>query len=70
VNITLDPHIIEKAKEFMAKIGETSFSSFVEGLIDCVVRESCEGCPSFEELPEAEKVKIKGKVGVGKQVTD
>jgi hypothetical protein len=70
VNITLDPHIIEKARKFMAEIGETSFSSLVEGLIDCVVRETCEGCPAYEDLPESEKAKIKGKVGAGKQLVD
>ena len=70
VNITLDPHIIEKARDFMAEIGETSFSNFVEGLIDCAARETCEGCPSYEELPDEKKAAITGKVGVGKQITD
>lgn len=68
VNITLDPHILEKGKEYMTKIGETSLSSFVEGLIDCIVRETCEGCPAYEDLPEKEKDRIEDKVGVAKRI--
>jgi len=30
------------------------------------MRDSCEGCPAYENLPEEEKAKITGKVGVGK----
>ncbi len=70
VNITLDPHIIEKARVYMAKIGETSMSSFIEGLIDCAVRDTCDGCPNYEEMPEEEQAKVTGKRGAGKQITE
>ena len=52
----------------MAKVGETSLSAFTESLYECVLRDSCEGCPVYENLPEEEKAKITGKVGVGKWI--
>lgn len=70
VNLTLDRHVLDGARNLMAEIGETSLSNFVEGLIDCVLRDTCEGCSAYEELPEAEKAKITGKVGAGKWTTE
>ena len=66
VNLTIDAHVLERVKEFMAEIGETSLSNFVEGLFECVLRDTCEGCPAYDELPQEDKAKITGKVGVGK----
>lgn len=66
VNLTIDPHVLERVKQFMGEIGETSLSNFVEGLFECVLRDTCEGCPGYEELPDDEKAKIVGKFGVGK----
>ncbi len=70
VNLTIDPSLLQRVRELMKDIGETSLSNFTEGLYDCVLRDTCEGCPSYEELPAEEKAKIKGKVGVGKWVED
>jgi len=54
----------------MEKEGETNLSAIIEGFIDCGIRDTCEGCPAYEELPEEEKAKIKGKAGVGKWVEE
>ena len=66
MSITIDPHILDALKKWMEKEGEHNFSAVIEGFIDCGVRDSCEGCPDYEELPKEEKDKISGKVGVGK----
>lgn len=66
VSLTLDPHILASLKKEMQRLGETNFSNFVEGIFDCFLRETCEGCPAYENLPREEKAKITGKVGVGK----
>jgi hypothetical protein len=70
VNLTIDPTLLRRIRELMVKHEEPSLSSFTEGLYDCVLRDDCEGCPAYEELPEEEKVIITGKVGVGKQLTE
>ena len=70
VNLTIDPAILLRIRELMGEQGETSLSSFTEGLYDCILRDDCEGCPAYGELPEEEKAKITGKVGVGKQLTE
>lgn len=70
VNLTLDPHILEDARKLMAEIGEVSLSNFVEGLIECVLRDSCEGCSAYDDLPDEEKARISGKVGAGKWITE
>ncbi len=70
INLTIDPDVLHKVRDLMNELGETSLSSFTEGLYDCVLRDDCEGCSAYEGLPEAEKVRIKGKVGVGKQIID
>lgn len=70
INLTIDPDVLHKVRDLMSELGETSLSSFTEGLYDCVLRDDCEGCPAYEGLPEEDKVKIKGKVGVGKQIID
>jgi len=53
----------------MREIGETSLSSFTEGLYECVLRDSCDGCLAYDSLSDEEKDKITGKVGVGKWTT-
>jgi hypothetical protein len=68
VNLTIDPDLLDKVRNLMNKIGESSLSRFTEGLYDCILRDDCKGCPAYEELPKEEKSKITGKVGVGKQV--
>jgi len=50
----------------MEREGETNLSAVIQGFIDCGIRDTCEGCPSYEELPEDEKEEVKGKAGVGK----
>lgn len=66
VNLTIDPAVLNKIRDFMGELGETSLSNFTEGLYECVLRDSCEGCPTYDDLPEEEKAQITGKVGVGK----
>ncbi len=70
VNMTIDPDVLVKIKDLMVELGETSLSSFTEGLYECVLRDDCEGCPAYENLPEEEKTKVTGKVGVGKWESD
>ena len=70
VNMTIDPDVLVRIKDLMAELGETSLSNFTEGLYECVLRTNCEGCPAYENLPEEEKTKVTGKVGVGKWETD
>ena len=70
INLTIAPDVLSKIRELMAEVGETSLSAFTESLYECVLRDSCEGCPAYENLPEDEKVKITGKVGVGKWITN
>lgn len=69
LSITIDPHLLDDLKRWMEKEGETNLSAVIEGFIDCGIRDTCEGCPAYEELPEAEKAKITGKAGVGKWET-
>ena len=68
LSITIDPHVLDALKQWMKKEGETNLSAVIEGFIDCGIRDTCEGCPAYEELPEAEKAKIKGKAGVEKWI--
>ena len=68
VNLTIDPDLLDRVRKLMNKMGEASLSRFTEGLYDCILRDDCKGCPAYEELPEEEKSKITGKVGVGKQI--
>ena len=70
VSFTLDPHIVASLKKEMVRLEETNFSSFVDGIFDCFLRETCEGCPAYEELSDEEKDKITGKVGAGKWITN
>jgi hypothetical protein len=70
INLTIDPDLLSRVRKLMRELGETSLSNFTEGLYDCVLRDSCDGCPAYEDLPEGEKAKIKGKTGVGKWVED
>jgi len=70
INLTIDPDVLSKVRRLMSELGETSLSSFTEGLYECVLRDDCMGCPAYEELPNEEKGKITGKVGVGKWITN
>jgi len=69
VSLTLDPHIVAFLKGEMERLGERNFSNFVEGIFECFLRDSCEGCPTYEALPNEEKDKITGKIGAGKWIT-
>ena len=70
INLTSDPDVLHKVRDLMNELGETSLSNFTEGLYECVLRDDCEGCLAYEELPDDEKRKIKGKIGVGKQIIE
>jgi hypothetical protein len=70
IAINLNEEIIRKLKEEMHRLGEDNFSRFVEGIFECFLRDTCDGCPAYEDLPQEEKTKITGKVGVGKWITD
>ena len=54
----------------MEREGETNLSAAIQGFIDCGIRDTCEDCPFYEELPEDEKDEVKGKAGVGKWVDE
>ena len=66
MSITIDPHVLDGLKRWMVREGETNLSAAIQGFIECGIRDSCEDCPYYEELPKDEKDKIKGKAGVGK----
>ena len=66
LSITIDPHVLDNLKQWMKKEGETNLSSVIEGFIDCGIRDSCDGCPYYTDVPEEEKAKVDDKVGVGK----
>jgi len=66
INLTIDPNLLRKVRDFMKQLGEPSLSNFTEGLFECVLRDDCAGCPAYDELPEEEKAKIRRAVGVGK----
>ncbi len=68
LSITIDPHILDGLKKWMQKGKETNLSAVIQGFIDCGIRDTCEDCPFYEELPEDEKDEVKGKAGVGKWV--
>ncbi len=70
LSITVDPHVLEGLKSWMAKEGETNISAVVQGFVECGIRDSCEGCKFYDELPEDEKEEVKGKAGVGKWTSD
>jgi len=66
INLTIDPDVLNRIRDLMGELGETSLSNFTEGLYECVLRDTCEGCSAYESLSEEEKAEITGKVGVGK----
>ena len=70
INLTIDPDVLAKVRDLIGEVGESSLSNFTEGLYECVLRDDCEGCPAYEELPDEEKEKITGKVGTGKWITE
>lgn len=69
LSITIDPHVLEALRKWMEKEGETNLSAAIESFIDCGVRDSCEGCPYYDEpsLEETKETKESvAKVGVRK----
>lgn len=70
ISLTLDPHIVTSLKKEMQRFDETNFSNFVEGIFECFLRDTCEGCASWDALPGEEKERIKNKIGAGKWVSD
>ena len=68
INLTIDPNTLTRVRQLMVELGETSLSSFTEGLYECILRDSCEDCPTFEALPPEERERIVGKIGVGHQI--
>lgn len=66
LSITIDRHALDGLKKWMIKEGESNISAVIQGFIECGIRDTCEGCPYYEDLPEDEKGKVKGKAGVGK----
>ena len=66
MSITIDPHVLDALKRWMEKEGETNLSAVIESFIECGVRDTCQGCPDYEELPDEEKAKITGKAGINK----
>ena len=66
LSITIDPHVLDGLKKWMIREKETNLSAAIQGFIECGIRDSCDDCPYYEELPEDEKEEIKGKAGVGK----
>lgn len=66
LSITIDSKVLDALKKWMKREGETNISVVVEGFIDCGVRDDCEGCEYYKDLPDEEKAKVKGKTGVGK----
>ncbi len=70
LSITIDRHVLDALKQWMKREGETNLSAVIEGFVECGVRDDCEGCPAYENLPKEEKSKVTGKVGVGKWETD
>ena len=68
LTLNIDPDVIKQVKEYLHSIAEDNLSAFTEKLYLCIMRDGCEGCPSYENLPEEVKVKITGKVGVGHQI--
>jgi len=70
VSLTLDRHILDSLKREMQKLGETNFSNFIEGILDCFLRLNCQGCPFYESLSDEEKDNIICKIGAGKWITE
>ena len=67
LSITIDPHVLQALKVWMEREGETNLSATIEGFIDCGVRDSCDGCPYYDETTPEEGEKAEGKIGVGKR---
>jgi len=65
LSITIDPKILDGLKEWMKREGETNISAAIEGFIDCGIRDTCEGCPYYDE---EEKEQAENKVGVDKRI--
>lgn len=70
LSITIDPHVLEGLKNWMEREKETNLSATIQGFIECGIRDTCEGCPYYEGLPEDEKEQVKGKASVGKWISE
>ena len=70
LSITVDRHVLDALKQWMGDRGERNLSAVIEGFIDCGIRDTCEGCPDYEKLPQDEKDGISGKLSVGKREED
>ncbi len=66
LSITIDHHVLSSLKKWMVKEGEQNTSAVIEGFIDCGIRDTCDGCPNYDDLPQDEKDGISGKLKVGK----
>ena len=66
LSITIDPDVLGALRQWMEKEEEHNLSAVIEGFIECGIRDTCDGCPDYVELPQEEREKITRKVGVGK----
>jgi hypothetical protein len=64
ISLSIDPEVWRKFKAKAEEMGEKNMSSLVESLMVCYTYETCEECPSYQDLPEEEKAKVKGKAGI------
>ena len=69
ISLSVDPEVWRKFKAKAEEKGEKNISSLVESLMVCYTYDTCEECPSYQELPQEEKAKVRGKIGVGKWIT-
>ena len=70
LSITIDPHALQGLKDWMKREGETNLSQAIQGFIECGIRDTCEGCPYYDELMSEDKEEGKGKAGVGKWTSE
>jgi len=70
IGLSVDPEVWRKFKAKAEEEGEKNISALVQSLMVCYTYDTCEECPSYQELPEQEKAEVTGKVGVGKWITN
>ena len=70
ISLSVDPEVWRKFRTKAEEKGEKNISSLVESLMVCYTYDTCEECPSYQELPAEEKTSVEGKVGVGKWIVD
>jgi len=66
ISLSVDPEVWRKFKAKAEEKGEKNMSDLVESMMVCYTYDSCKECPSYQDLPDEEKAKVRGKVGVGK----